>query len=475
MEDFTKDIESVISHLGIKKASILGHSMGAAIAIAHSLAYPQHVDRLCTIGGAPRVGQAAYNNWMQISGNAQTWEMRTIKQTVAVANFKDNDLADCWVPTLLVNAEDDTLTPLVGSQLLKQVMPNSSLYAPLWGGHNLMAFNDEATMRIVTFLAEESAALVWAEDKLLPEIYGSPWGLTGDSALMKYYQYGAALAEVESSERRSRLIRAWIKNASYEDDLELAVPYQGNVHPKVLSLRRNEVAARREGRMARLHEENKMQLGCIYKVGLGNGFSGYNGTAREFLLEMMTETLKNMSAPGLQAVENAGPWWRDTGKAEKNWSNKKYTVDLFGIRRAGSKKTGCAWYRWNVDNICQEIKNGMVPLEVRQNEENFKCWWCGALPGDHEDVGKAAEDEEPGFFPGLGPDGLPWQRPVDGLYFADEPEERWYGSGAPFQRIDLRQVQMLPDEQDEQSNRVLDTMRPKALIGKNGALVPVID
>mmetsp|Transcript_119736 Transcript_119736/g.211682 ORF Transcript_119736/g.211682 Transcript_119736/m.211682 type:complete len:895 (-) Transcript_119736:168-2852(-) len=477
MDDFVKDIESVISHLGIQKASILGHSLGAAIAIGHSLAYPHHVDRLCTIGGAPRVGQAAYNNWMMISGNTMSWEMRVTKQTVAVANFKDEDLAHCWVPTLLVNAEDDTLTPLVGSQLLKQVMPNSLLYAPSWGGHNLMTFNDEAAMQIVTFLAEDTSALLWTEDKLLPEMYGSPWGLTGDSALMKYYMYGSVLAEVESSERRTRLIRAWAKNESYKDDLELAVPYQGHTHPEVLSVRRNEIGRRREGRMARMHEEHKTQLAFLYKVGLESGFSGYNGTPREFLLEMMTEMMGKMSAPGLQAVENAGPWWRDTGKAEKNWNSNKYTVDLFGIRRGGCKKTGCVWYRWNVANILADIRNGMVPLEVRQNEENFRCWWCGALPGDHENVGKAGEDEEPGYFPGLGPDGQPWQKPEEGLYFEDEPEwpeEESYGGGAPFQRVDLSKVHMLPDEQDENSNRIWNMMRPQALIGKSGALVPVV-
>ena len=48
--------------------------------------------------------------------------------------FHDEDLRRIAAPTLLVNAEDDQLTPLVGSQMLKNTMPNSLLHVSPTGG-----------------------------------------------------------------------------------------------------------------------------------------------------------------------------------------------------------------------------------------------------------------------------------------------------------------------------------------------------
>merc|ERR1719375_1755626 len=92
----------------------------------------------------------------------------------------------------------------------------------------------------------------------------------------------------------------------------------------------------------------------LRKVGLGGQYLQWSAegntegaTPREFLLQAMADQYDKLSSLAKEAVDAAGPWWRDTGKGASGYTKDKYTVDLFGIRRGGSKSTGCSWYRWD--------------------------------------------------------------------------------------------------------------------------------
>lgn len=275
------------------------------------------------------------------------------------------------------------------------------------------------------------------------------------------------------------MICNWIQNSEYEDQFDLEAPYYGTPTNEAVKERVDQISLRKQTRMQRVYWEQRCMIDSIAKVGLGNRYDKLQeGTARDFLLDAMTEQIEKMSAPGRAVVEVAGPWWRDTGKGVSGYDSEKYTVDLFGVRRGGSKMTGCAWYRWDETCILRDIKDGYVPLAVRQNEENFRCWWCGGLPGEHEDLGPASQNEEPTYFPGLGVSKQPWRRPRVGVY--EEPEEEQEDDrpshlGAPFQRVNLNLEGVEAQPQDDKWRRIQNAMKPRALLGKSGTLIPVAD
>jgi pimeloyl-ACP methyl ester carboxylesterase len=56
-----RDIRSLLSHLGIERVALLGHSLGAYISLAYAAKHPEQVDRLVLIDGGAKLspGQAA--------------------------------------------------------------------------------------------------------------------------------------------------------------------------------------------------------------------------------------------------------------------------------------------------------------------------------------------------------------------------------------------------------------------------------
>ena len=59
MEDQAADIVALMDALGIKRAAIVGHSMGAGVALQLALDHPARVDRLLLIGGSPTLAENA--------------------------------------------------------------------------------------------------------------------------------------------------------------------------------------------------------------------------------------------------------------------------------------------------------------------------------------------------------------------------------------------------------------------------------
>lgn len=62
MDQFTKDLEALRSHLGLKKFILLGHSWGGLLAMNYSVTYPEHVSALILLNTVPAdfKGQQAF-------------------------------------------------------------------------------------------------------------------------------------------------------------------------------------------------------------------------------------------------------------------------------------------------------------------------------------------------------------------------------------------------------------------------------
>lgn len=406
LDDFSSDVECILQYAGIPRATIVGHSMGAAVALRFAVDKADCVERLVTSGGAPRVGQAAQAKWASTAGQSMAWVPNVIRDTVSVVNIPDSDLNRMAAPALLVNAEDDQLTPVVGSQMLKAAMPNALLEVPKFGGHDVLVANDAAFERVVRFVMTEEA-LLFSDDPLFTEVLVSPWNLSGDKALMRYYQLGTALAGMEAAERRFRLVRNWARDDELRDEQCVYDPSD----PRAAA-RLQEVAHRQRARMEKVMEEQEDVLAALDSVGLMPAHHDSNCMPREILLAEMQRLVGQMSAPSRSAVQQVGVWWRDPGRAAEGVADGKYTVDAWFRRRGGSRKHNCVWYRWDLSCVPPQLRtaSAMQPVVEAVLSEMLQCWWCGGPLAGHEDLGPAASGEEPGFFPGVGLGRKPWRK-----------------------------------------------------------------
>ncbi len=57
IENHAKDIKAVLDNLGIKKIPIMGHSLGAYIAIVFSVNFPEYVDKLILLDGGGKLSE----------------------------------------------------------------------------------------------------------------------------------------------------------------------------------------------------------------------------------------------------------------------------------------------------------------------------------------------------------------------------------------------------------------------------------
>lgn len=409
MEDFVEDVESVLRYMGVPRATIVGHSMGAAVALMHAVRHTSSVERLCTSGGAPRVGQQARALWLYNAGSRTAWVPNLMRTAVSLANMEDAELHQVDTPVLLINAKDDTLTPLLGSQMLRAALPQAVLEVPDFGGHDSLVQNDAPFERLVRFMLADEA-MVFAEDTLFADMVTSSWNLSGDKFFMRYYQCGCALAEVEQAQRRLRLIRNWARDGELQDDLYLQGP--GVVTHMQAQARAQEVSRRGEARAEKIRAEQEVMAAVVGKLGLA-ATSG-SGAPRDAVLAEMTAMLRQMSAPARSAVEQAAVWWRDNGTASEGLTEGKYTVDAWMRRRGGSRKHGCTWYRWGMGCVPAEMRDRLTCHSISEpaDSELFSCWWCGGPPAGHEDLGPAGGGEPPGFYPGLGSGRESWKKPA---------------------------------------------------------------
>ncbi|CAE7630344.1 unnamed protein product [Symbiodinium pilosum] len=356
IDDFVSDVEQVRLYTGAPTATIVGHSMGAAVALQYAIRFPQRVERLCLSAAAPRVGPAAYENWMRMASTYQAWNPNVIRSTVAVVNVPDDAIRAMPAPTLLINAKDDQLTPLIGSEMIKSNLKTTLLYVPEYGGHSNLVKNDSSMERLTHFMISDGA-MMFVTDVLLDEQLLSKWNLPGDKAFVRYYNCGRGLAEIERLERRARLLR-WSSGDHQEEKHTIEAD-------KAKVLRSLDLPSDKEE------------------------------TPRDRLMAEMMRVLGRMSAPARQAVDNSGVWWRDDGAAHVLPDKRKHSVDAWGRRRGGSKQGNCFVYRWDLTCMPALLQRGGLASGQASSlgSDFFACWWCGGPPAAHEDLGQANKEE----------------------------------------------------------------------------------
>mmetsp|Transcript_33358 Transcript_33358/g.76111 ORF Transcript_33358/g.76111 Transcript_33358/m.76111 type:complete len:732 (-) Transcript_33358:25-2220(-) len=424
LADLCADVEDVLKHFGIKKAAIVGHSMGAMVTLQHAVNNKESIDRLCTIGGSPLIGQAAQKMWLSQAKTATGWTANIIEHAIVPYKIDPEVLRDLGCPTLLINAEDDRVTPKTGSQMLKAYMPCASLEIPLWGGHDLLISNDQALERLVRFMMAEDYML-FANDVIFALRLQSIWNLASDEALTAYYRIGRKLAEVEASERRARRSHAWVAMVEESERDFLASAYRRKDFMTEMQKQKEEVGKAHDKRLEMLRQEGAIMSVVIEEVmeilreydlsesvpsDSMDAYMEGDLTPKALILKIMGVLVHSMTEPAQAIVEEGGTWWKDTGKQSSGYVEGKYTVDAMGRRRGRSGKHNCAWFRW--DKYCCPTAlaassgeaNTLAPAVGGEDPALFACWWCGGHAGDHELLAEGQNAETPGSTgPGRGP------------------------------------------------------------------------
>jgi pimeloyl-ACP methyl ester carboxylesterase len=168
-----------MDRLGIERASLIGHSMGGAIAADLAADFPDRVERLVLVDAAalpfedghlPRVlGLARALWWLPLSflpilitdaaraGPITLWKAA---RELLTTDMRPK-LSRIEAPTLLLWGEHDALVPLAIGRQLNRCLPQAELIVIEGAGHNPMWDRPEQFNRVVVdFLAAEPPARV---------------------------------------------------------------------------------------------------------------------------------------------------------------------------------------------------------------------------------------------------------------------------------------------------------------------------
>eukprot|EP00928_Gymnodinium_smaydae_P002584 TRINITY_DN10927_c0_g1_i2.p1 TRINITY_DN10927_c0_g1~~TRINITY_DN10927_c0_g1_i2.p1 ORF type:complete len:318 (-),score=82.33 TRINITY_DN10927_c0_g1_i2:231-1184(-) len=168
LAELAGDVRAVLSACGVRSASVVGHSLGAAVALHLASQWPQEVERLCACAASPHVGARARSAWEDLAGSAEAWDQNVMRRLVAQLAFSDGELNAISAPTLLLNAADDELAPAAGGELLGRAIPRAHVDVAPTGGHDALLVSTDALERLVAFLLDETPAGVSTQDAQLP-------------------------------------------------------------------------------------------------------------------------------------------------------------------------------------------------------------------------------------------------------------------------------------------------------------------
>jgi pimeloyl-ACP methyl ester carboxylesterase len=199
LERWTEHLLSFLQAVGIKRAHLVGNSMGAAVALAAAVTHPEIVDRLVLMGPmgvtfpitvgldavwgyTPRISnmkrllaiftydherfvtdelaelryKASIRSGMQESFSSMFPQPRQ-HGVSALAAYEDR-LKELHVPTLIVHGREDQVIPLRSSQKLLQILDNAQLHVFGHCGHWTQIEHPAAFNRLVRdFLTEGDA------------------------------------------------------------------------------------------------------------------------------------------------------------------------------------------------------------------------------------------------------------------------------------------------------------------------------
>lgn len=172
MGDFAADVIAFMDHFEIRKAALVGHSMGSVIAQRVAIDHPDRVSRLVLVGATPNGANAgvlglldvvnaladpidpAFVREFQASTVFQPIPEAFLDRVVAeslkvparvwqdalegfVAEDTTAELAEIKVPTLIVWGNQDTVFPLADQQALANGIPRARLLIYPQTGHGV--------------------------------------------------------------------------------------------------------------------------------------------------------------------------------------------------------------------------------------------------------------------------------------------------------------------------------------------------
>ena len=152
---------SVLDEVGLDRVDVLGISHGGAVAQQFAAAYPERLNRLVLVATSCGVGSTP-GNWRALNdltteSGARAWPevARALWHSMAVASWSSLPfLGAIAAPTLVICGNEDTVTPLVNSQMLAGRIPNATLIT-LAGGHDLQdPQSSDSLARVVDIFLE---------------------------------------------------------------------------------------------------------------------------------------------------------------------------------------------------------------------------------------------------------------------------------------------------------------------------------
>jgi 3-oxoadipate enol-lactonase len=186
MDDYASDIASLLDHLNIQKAAIVGHSMGGYIALAFARLYPERVSGLGLVSSqvladAPERKEGRYKSAADVETNgigsvveamapkftsdarlqayARTAMERQqpssyIDALKAMAERMDSTplLSSFNFPVVLIHGDADSLIPIERAREVKAALPQAHLVEIPGAGHMPMMEAKEKTAEALKYL-----------------------------------------------------------------------------------------------------------------------------------------------------------------------------------------------------------------------------------------------------------------------------------------------------------------------------------
>ena len=145
---------SVLDHLAIARADVLGFSYGGAVAQQMAASHPTRVRRLVLVstscGLGTTLGAVHSTDKATLGKGASTWShtVGALWNSLALTSWSSiSFLGTIKAPTLVVCGVDDSVAPPANSRVLARRIPDASLVV-LDGGHDLQA--SEPAPRLAT-------------------------------------------------------------------------------------------------------------------------------------------------------------------------------------------------------------------------------------------------------------------------------------------------------------------------------------
>jgi pimeloyl-ACP methyl ester carboxylesterase len=187
MDDYASDIASLLDHLNIQKAAIVGHSMGGYVALAFARLYPDRVRGLGLVSSqvpadAPERKEGRYKSAADVEANGigsvvegmapkftadeklQTYARDSMQRQQpaayigalkAMAERADSTslLSSFHFPVVIIHGDSDSLIPIDRAREVKLALPQAHLVEIQGAGHMPMMEAAEKTAEALRHLA----------------------------------------------------------------------------------------------------------------------------------------------------------------------------------------------------------------------------------------------------------------------------------------------------------------------------------